>query len=1003
MRPQLTPVAQRRARARGAWALLAILFVYAPLPADAQSSNPYENGSTIEIPYASGGLSSSPTINLGFDGSGTFAEFTMDTGSVGLVASPNYFQPGPDSHNLGTGTQTYTSSGRILHGTWWTATQQIYNDGAVVAEAMVPVLQVTSITCMSGFPDCTATTNPTDVHLMGVGFARESPLDPDPTTHGPGYNAFLNLTRVRLALDTPMEPLPAGWHSGYVVTSDHVSLGLTSGNTDDAGVLKLLPNPLYWTPSHREWAATPMSIEVNGTSGPGTVLTDTGVNSAYLIPPPGASIGPLVTCPGTSNVECAPDGTAIRIYIPQEGSGEILFYRFEVGDDSNPMQPDGVVIVDADTGTYFNTSRHVLSGLDYFFDAENGLVGYRWRSVSDTHGSVAQIVALQGPFETPDGFVTDLPAVLFAPTTLSSAGTGEFAGAISGSSDLTIDGPGTVVLSGNNSYSGTTAVAGGTLSVNGTIVSPVTVESGGTLGGTGIIDNDVTVEAGGVFAPGNSIGVQFVNGALSFGAGGILEVELNAAGASDELVVTGSVDLTGAALRLLIEPGNYNQSTSYLIIANDGADPVTGEFARIDNGLVFFVPTLDYDAGTGNEVMLTLELDPDFVGVAETLNQRAVAGALEGFSPTHPLYLAVLFQTLEGALQAFDALSGEVHASTSSVLADQSRYVREALLARLLRAASDGQDAVIAALGSGGPEPFSLGSVPMALGFSEAGLPSWRSPTNIAFWTRAYGAWGSLEGNGNAATASRNLAGFLSGADARLGSDWRLGIATGLSQSSIDVGARGSSASIDTVHLALYAGGGLGSLAVRSGGAWGFNHIETSRTVVFPGFLDRETASYGGDTGQLFAEAALPTTWGSVAAEPFLGTAYVHVGTDPFREEGGIAALAGAASSHDVGYSTLGLRLASVAGFYDTKITPRFSLAWQHAFGEITPAAALAFVSTGIGFGVLGVPLAQDSALVDATLDLALTPAAALELSYFGQFASEARDSAINGHFSWRF
>jgi outer membrane autotransporter protein len=430
---------------------------------------------------------------------------------------------------------------------------------------------------------------------------------------------------------------------------------------------------------------------------------------------------------------------------------------------------------------------------------------------------------------------------------------------------------------------------------------------------------------------------------------------------------------------------------------------VTGEFARIDNGLVFFVPTLDYDAGTGNDVMLTLELDPDFVGVAETLNRRAVAGALEGFPPGHPLYLAVLFQTLEGALQAFDALSGEVHASASSVLADQSRYVREALLARLLQAASGGQDAVIAALGSGGLEPFPLGGVPMALGLGEAGLPGWRSPTNVAFWTRAYGAWGSLEGNGNAATAARNLGGFLSGADARLSGDWRLGFATGLSQSGIDVGARNSSASIDTVLLAAYTGGSLGPFAVRSGGAWGFNHIETSRAVVFPGFLDRETASYSGDTGQLFAEAALPTAWGSTAAEPFLGLAYVHVGTEAFREEGGIAALAGAASSLDAGYSTLGLRVASSASFSDMEMTPRFSLAWQHAFGEITPAATLAFVSTGIGFGVLGVPIAEDSALLDAALDLALSPAATLELSYSGQLASEARDSAINGHFSWRF
>jgi hypothetical protein len=47
-------------------------------------------------------------------------------------------------------------------------------------------------------------------------------------------------------------------------------------------------------------------------------------------------------------------------------------------------------------------------------------------------------------------------------------------------------------------------------------------------------------------------------------------------------------------------------------------------------------------------------------------------------------------------------------------------------------------------------------------------------------------------------------------------------------------------------------------------------------------------------------------------------------------------------------------------------LTPRASVAWQHAFGDVNPAAALAFQSTGAAFSVAGVPVARDAAQVEA-------------------------------------
>jgi hypothetical protein len=55
------------------------------------------------------------------------------------------------------------------------------------------------------------------------------------------------------------------------------------------------------------------------------------------------------------------------------------------------------------------------------------------------------------------------------------------------------------------------------------------------------------------------------------------------------------------------------------------------------------------------------------------------------------------------------------------------------------------------------------------------------------------------------------------------------------------------------------------------------NNIDTSRAVIFPGFFEREKASYNADTGQVFGEAVFPTRMGSIALEPFAGLAYVQV------------------------------------------------------------------------------------------------------------------------------
>ncbi len=96
-----------------------------------------------------------------------------------------------------------------------------------------------------------------------------------------------------------------------------------------------------------------------------------------------------------------------------------------------------------------------------------------------------------------------------------------------------------------------------------------------------------------------------------------------------------------------------------------------------------------------------------------------------------------------------------------------------------------------------------------------------------------------------------------------------------------------------------------------------------------------------------------------MAVEPFAGLAGVRIDTGSFKEHGKLAALRSGGFDEEVSCSTLGLRTAATMQLDGAVITPHVSVAWQHAFDDVTPEAALAFASTGIGFDVTGVPLAQ--------------------------------------------
>src|SRR5690606_20689934 len=191
---------------------------------------------------------------------------------------------------------------------------------------------------------------------------------------------------------------------------------------------------------------------------------------------------------------------------------------------------------------------------------------------------------------------------------------------------------------------------------------------------------------GGIFnngrlAPGNSIGTMHATGPVTFADGSIYAVEINGAGESDLIEIDGTATLDGTVeVTATGADGDYADETDYVILTATGT--ITGRFDEVTTTSAFLNPLLIH--GTNDVILRMTRNGTGFADVALTFNQKSVAEALddaETAGPTDDMKAvlgAVASLSEAAARDAFDQLSGEVHASMSGVLIEDSRFVRNA-------------------------------------------------------------------------------------------------------------------------------------------------------------------------------------------------------------------------------------------------------------------------------------------------------------------------------------
>ena len=548
---------------------------------------------------------------------------------------------------------------------------------------------------------------------------------------------------------------------------------------------------------------------------------------------------------------------------------------------------------------------------------------------------------------------------------------------ISGHGGLTKQGIGTLVLTGNNTYAGPTLVNQGRLAVNGSVTSAVSVQNGGIVGGSGTVGS-LTARQGGTVAPGNSIGTLNVAGNVSFEPGSRYAVEVGPNGQSDRIQSSGSATIGGGEVAVTLEnsPNLLTQSEVRSLLGQQynilsAQQGVSGQFDAVAPNYLFLGTGLSYQP-TG----VTLSVGRNgtsFASVAQTPNERAVAAAADALAAGNPVYESLLGSGTAGeARQAFRQLSGQIHADIASALVNDSRYLREALNGRLRQAEGLASSSAIKA--------------------DEGGA-----------WAQLLGAWDHASGDANATGYQASTYGVLMGLDSAAADDWRLGVATGYTRTSLH-GGYGSKADSDNYHLAAYGDKQFGALALRGGAGYTWHRIDTKRSVNYGMQSDRDTAKYSARTEQLFAEAGYSVQGEWLNLEPFVNLAYVNFENNGIAESGGAAALRGDKQHTDATVSTLGLRADTEwqvsAG---TTVALRSELGWQHQYGGLERGTGLRFNGGNTPFVVDSVPVSRDGMVLKAGAEVAVNENATLSLGYGGLLSQHHQDNSVNAGFTWRF
>ncbi|WP_164718687.1 autotransporter domain-containing protein [Bradyrhizobium sp. LVM 105] len=792
--------------------------------------------------------------------------------------------------------------------------------------------------------------------------------------------------------------------SGGAVSNTTATIGANAGAT---GTATVTGTGSSWTNSGS------LSVGQDGTgtltiAGGGAVSNTVGAIAANA----GSTGSVTVTGAGSSWTNSS------NFYVGQNGTGTLTIadggaVSSLIGIIGGALGTTGTVTVTG-AGSSWTTSSYIdvgLNGTGALTVANGAVVS----ASSVTLGNLAFSVGTLN-IGAASGQTAVAPGTLNTPLVRFRTGTGyivfnhttsnyTFAPVISGSSGTVAVEAGTTIFTAASNYTGATTVNGGTLAVNGSIVSSSTVNSGGTLSGSGTVGS-VTVNSGGSLAPGFSGAgsVLTISGSLAMQSGALYLVQLGSVTAS-RADVSGTATLTGAGVQVRLAPGSTVAKQSTILHAAGGLGGTTFAGASATN----FVASLSY---TPTDVLLNLSAALG-AGTGLNVNQQNVAdvlnNAFNGGGALPANFADVFGLTGSNLRTALSQLSGE-----PATGAQQGAFqFTGQFLDLMLDPSAGGRNGAIGAGSQAigfAPERAALPD-DIALAYARATKtpPDKAQPAYGPRWS----VWGSGFGgtgktNGDAVIGSHDVtaqvAGGAAGLDYHLTRNAMVGFALAGGGTRWDLMQGLGGGRSDAFQSGVYA-------AVRSGPAYvaaslaAANHwMSTDR---FAAFGDHLTASfnaqsYGGriEGGYRFVTPLVAITpYAALQAQGFRTRAYSE--TD--LTGGGFGLAYNARSATDT-RGEVGARFdRAMLVAPGTALTLRGRLAFAHDWVSDPALSAVFQTLPTASFVVNGAAPAKDTALVSTGADLHLARGITLSAKFDGAFADRTQTYTGTGTLRYRW
>uniref|UniRef100_A0A7Z0QC28 Autotransporter domain-containing protein n=1 Tax=Bradyrhizobium barranii subsp. barranii TaxID=2823807 RepID=A0A7Z0QC28_9BRAD len=573
-----------------------------------------------------------------------------------------------------------------------------------------------------------------------------------------------------------------------------------------------------------------------------------------------------------------------------------------------------------------------------------------------------------------------------------------------GSGSLEKVGSGTLILSGTNTYTGTTTVNGGILRVDGDISqsSLTTVNAGGALFGAGIVGNTF-IANGGIYAPGDggpgsSMQVQ---GDLTLQPGSVYVVQAGSGFSTSHALVSGNVTLDGT-VGVALFPGSKIMQ-HYSIMQFFGS--ATGNFAGVaaPGGLV----------GTttvgSNEVFLDFTLNYG-AKYALNINQQNVATTLQNFFNANGFLQAEFAglgpngltqasgepatgsqQTTFNAMNLFLGLLTDVFGSGRSGTSGATPYADE-----------PGANAY-AATGKGGRDKNARDA--FASIYRKAPAATFEQRWDV--WAAGYG--GSQTTDGNVALGSNNttssIYGTAVGLDYRFSPSTIAGFALAGGGTGFNVNGLGWGRS-DLFQAGAFVRHTAGPAYITAALAYGWQDVTTNRIVTAAG-VDQLRAQFNANalSGRIEGGYRYATQW--IGLTPYAAAQATMFSLPNYSEFAVVGnstfALNYAAKDVTSTRTELGLRADRSFAAAGGLMTLRGRVAWAHDYNPDRSVGAVFQTLPGSAFVVNGAAQARDSALTTAAVQMNWMNGWSASATFEGEFSNVTRSYAGKGvvRYAW--